>query len=145
MPERSPDPEITFKPRDVLWLSGAVIETSAFSPDALHDFVILHTPLLTDRINRLYDKDRGLARRPEEVVRPTILIARLALLGHEHEALGNDGLDHTNNLGFPPANLTDEFVPYWDSIATTSFTPQVRVRGAKATQGTGGVWVGVTN
>ena len=137
-------PSITFEPHQVLRRNGLLLEADDFTPSSLRDFVDLHEDVITDQINHIYEQKASRSRQPSLIQRETILIARLALLGHEHKVLRSAAYHNPQRFYDDPSVLSDAYVQFWARMTETTFRPRIRNRSASNPSGSTGLWLGVT-
>jgi len=136
--------EISFFPRIILRQNNEYIQASAVTPEDITELVNTYEKVIQARIDKSYEQSLILARRPETKVRSPILIARLALAGHERDAFTLSSLPGLQRVHDTPYDLNSNALPYWYSITNTDFLPQVVTRlSTNATPGTKGTWLAV--
>ena len=142
MKEHGFDTDVSFHSGNILHVNGRTIETADHTPDELRALIAAVSLDICIELERLEHQDRAYRPAHSPVLRPVVLVARLALGGQEYEALSHHALASRQHYFTHPDQLTAEAFPYWNSIDTKTFQPQAHVvKGANNKNS--GVWLGV--
>ena len=133
--------EISFKPLVLLRVGNSVIESHDISASELHNFVVASEQTISRHVGAMYRRELQNARNPESKVPPVIHIVRLALYEYSPAVFNVYGIEKIEKVTTKPQILTKSAREYWDAIEETAFEPQLNIRGAKATEGTSGIWL----
>jgi hypothetical protein len=138
-----PEPQISFRLRNILEINGSSLETVDYSPDALGEIVELIDEDLREKMAEETIFDREYRPTATRFLRPVILIARMALEEQPYMALNRHALISRSRHFTHGSVLTLEALPYWNSVVRTNFQPQVHfIRSID--EMTSGVWLGVS-
>lgn len=142
MKEYGFDSDVSFHSGNILHVNGRTIETPDHTPEELRSLISSVSLDICIELERLEHQDRAYRPANSLILRPVVLIARLALGGQEYEALSQHALASRQHHFTHPDQLTAEAFPYWNSIDTETFQPQAHViKGISASLS--GVWLGV--
>jgi len=133
--------KISFTPRTLLRLDGEIIETEMVKPSELHDFVEESTPVISRRVDNIYQRGLEQAHRPELRQLSVIYVARIALHEWDKTVFQTVNMPDVKKVTTSPQVLLPGAQEYWDAIETSVFQPEIHIRGVDATKGTSGVWL----
>jgi N-glycosylase/DNA lyase len=136
-----PKGEIQFKPQAVLQVGEQYIETANVSSSELKEFVIYSVNSIGTYVEKIYKRDIEKARQPENVERPIIHVARLALLEYAQTIFETPYAQELKRVTTTPQILLPAAQDYWSALAETAFVPEVHIRGIMSTEGTRGIWL----
>jgi hypothetical protein len=133
--------KISFMPRTLLRLDGKIIETEMIKPDELRDFVEESTPIISRRVDTIYQKGLEKSHRPELQQLSIIYIARIALHEWDKTVFQTVHMPELKRVTASPHVLLPMAQEYWNAIETPVFQPEIHIRSVDATKGTSGVWL----
>jgi len=141
--EHIPEAVVTFGLRNILLVNNRSFESADLVPNNIEEIVECVDDDLQRQFTLLEQQDRIWREQQSSHLRPTILIARLALYDQPYMALTRKALISGHNFFTHGSVLTEEALPYWNSASATSYQPEVHhLRGTNST--TSGVWLGIS-
>ena len=138
-----PKPIVSFPAPNIMYVDGKIIEAPDTTPQLLKDTVVEHEAAIRQQIATLEGFNEAFSPSTTRHLRATILISRLALSREKQYALTehtlNSGSHHFNTIDV----LTDDFMPYWSTVAEAGFRPEVHVLRHNGIE-VNGVWLGIS-
>ena len=139
----TPETTVTFGLRNILLVNNRSFETPDILPDNIQEIIECVDDDLQRQFAIIEAQDSVWRERQPSRLRPTILIARLALYDQPLMALTRNALLSGHNFFTHGSVLTEEALPYWNSTLATPYQPEVHnLRGTNAA--TSGVWLGIS-
>ncbi|RWZ78806.1 MAG: hypothetical protein EOT05_03605 [Candidatus Microsaccharimonas sossegonensis] len=134
---------ITYRLRNILELNGRSLESVDLTPAALANIITQIDAELSKKMIEEAAFNQEYRPTASRFIRPVVLIARLALEDQPFMALNRRALQSGERYFTHGSVLTEEALPYWNSVAGTGYQPQVHnLRSTDAS--TAGIWLGIS-
>jgi len=140
--EHIPEPTITFGLRNILMVNNRAFEAPDLLPDNIKEIVECVDDDLQRQFSIIEAQDSLWREHEASRLRPTILIARLALYSQPSIALTRNALISGHSFFTHGSVLTEEALPYWTSALATPYQPEIH--NLRGTNTTSGVWLGIS-
>ena len=143
MNEHKFDVDVSFRLQNILELNKRSIDTVDLKPSELEEIIDLVGDELQVRFGELRAFDETYRSSSQGSAPPVILIARMALLDQPYTALSRNALIGGVDHGVHENVLSDDALPYWDSVDRDIYDPQVHsLRGTD--EASSGIWLGIS-
>ena len=136
-------PEVSFELDTIMLVNNNVLEIPDVPEGVIEDVVNASKNAINSHIESEYERAKLVTAR---AIRPTILIARLAINGREDDVLSEYGLSRMEsvNLHTNVSVLNKTYVPYWNEVLKTGYIPAVQTDVLNGISvDLGGTWLGV--
>ena len=136
-------PEVSFELDTIMLVNNNVLEIPDIPEGVIEDVVNASKNAINSHIESEYERAKLVTAR---AIRPTILIARLAINGREDDVLSEYGLSRMEsvNLHTNVSVLNKTYVPYWNEVLKTGYIPEVQTDVLNGISvDLGGTWLGV--
>ena len=136
-------PEVSFEFSTIMLVNNKVLEVPDVPEGVIEDVLKASTNAISEQIESVYDRAR---QDTPQVIRPAMLIARLAINGREDDVLSEYGISRMESIDLHTniSVLGTMYVPYWKEVLKTGYIPEVHTNVLNGISvDLGGTWLGV--